>query len=60
MRTTQTEHLVNIDDMLPMVNIVGATGAVDASKTIASLKDGILEITLPKVESSKRRTITVQ
>lgn len=35
-------------------------GAVDASNTKASLKNGILEITLPKVESSKRRTITVQ
>lgn len=35
-------------------------GAVDASNTAASLKNGILEITLPKVESSKRRTITVQ
>jgi HSP20 family protein len=35
-------------------------GAVDASKTAASLKDGILEITLPKVESSKRRNIAIQ
>lgn len=35
-------------------------GAVDASNTKASLKNGILEITLPKVESSKRRNITVQ
>ncbi|MGZ8258885.1 MAG: Hsp20/alpha crystallin family protein, partial [Methylotenera sp.] len=60
MRTTQTKHLVNNDAMLPMVNIVGAAGAIDASKTVASLKDGILEITLPKLESSKRRTITVQ
>lgn len=34
-------------------------GAVDSSKAIASLKDGILEITLPKVESSKRRNISV-
>jgi len=35
-------------------------GSVDSSKTIANLKDGILEITLPKVESSKRRNIAVQ
>ena len=35
-------------------------GAVDTSRTTASLKSGILEITLPKVESSKRRTITVE
>ncbi len=34
--------------------------AVDASKTAANLKDGILEITLPKVESSKRRNIAVK
>jgi HSP20 family protein len=35
-------------------------GAVDASKATASMKDGILEIILPKVEGSKRRSITVQ
>lgn len=34
--------------------------AVDASKAQASLKDGILEITLPKVEASRRRNIAVQ
>lgn len=34
-------------------------GNVDASKTVANLKDGILEITMPKVETSKRRNITV-
>lgn len=34
-------------------------GAVDSSKADASLKDGILEITLPKMESSRRRSITV-
>ncbi len=33
---------------------------VDASKTVANLKDGILEITLPKLESSKKRNIAVQ
>ena len=32
---------------------------LDVSKTVASLKDGILEIKLPKVESSKRSNITV-
>jgi HSP20 family protein len=34
--------------------------SVDASKTAATLKDGILEITLPKVETSKRRNIAVK
>lgn len=32
---------------------------VDVTKTVANLKDGILEIKLPKVESSKRRNIRV-
>lgn len=35
-------------------------GAVDASNTAASLKNGILEIRLPKAESSKRRNIAVE
>lgn len=35
-------------------------GNVDASKTVANLKNGILEITMPKVETSKRRNIAVQ
>lgn len=35
-------------------------GAVDASRVSASLKDGMLEITLPKVEGSKRRSIKIQ
>jgi HSP20 family protein len=35
-------------------------GAVDSSKANATLKDGVLEITLPKTESSKRRSISVQ
>lgn len=35
-------------------------GAVDSSQAKASLKDGILEITMPKLESSKRRSISVQ
>lgn len=34
--------------------------AVDTSKANAMLKDGVLEVTLPKMESSKRRNITVQ
>jgi len=33
---------------------------VDESKVLANLKDGILEIKLPKLESSKRRSIKVQ
>jgi HSP20 family protein len=33
--------------------------AVDASKANAALKDGVLEITLPKLESCKRRNISV-
>jgi HSP20 family protein len=34
--------------------------AVDTSKTVASLKDGVLEIKLPKTEASKQRSIAVQ
>ena len=34
--------------------------AVDDAKVTASLKKGILEITLPKMESSKRRNIKVE
>lgn len=34
-------------------------GTVDSSKAAAAMKDGILEITLPKMESSKRRNIAV-
>jgi len=33
--------------------------AVDASKASAQLKDGVLELTLPKVEKSKRHTIRI-
>ncbi|HRQ04821.1 MAG TPA: Hsp20/alpha crystallin family protein [Nitrosomonas halophila] len=33
---------------------------VDASRTTASLKNGVLEIMLPKMEVSKRRSIEVQ
>lgn len=39
---------------------VTVPGNVDASKTVANLKDGILEITLPKSESSKRRSIVIE
>lgn len=35
-------------------------GAVDSSKATANLKDGVLEITLPKTEGSKRRSISVK
>lgn len=35
-------------------------GSVDSSKANASLKDGILEITLPKLESSRRRSVVVE
>jgi HSP20 family protein len=35
-------------------------GKFDASKVSASLKDGMLEVTLPKVEVSKRRNIKVE
>ena len=33
--------------------------AVDGSKAIASLKDGLLELTLPKVEKSKRHMVVI-
>ena len=33
--------------------------AVDTSKANAALKDGVLEINLPKLESSKRRNISI-
>jgi HSP20 family protein len=33
--------------------------AVDATKAKAQLKDGLLELTLPKVEKAKRHTITI-
>lgn len=35
-------------------------GEVDSTKTVANLKDGVLEITLPKLEASKRHSIAVQ
>jgi len=39
---------------------VAIPGQIDATKVAASLKDGVLEITLPKVEGSKRRSIKVE
>ncbi len=38
---------------------VGLPCAVDASKASAQLKDGMLELTLPKVEKAKRHTIKI-
>lgn len=35
-------------------------GAVDTAKAQANLKDGLLEINLPKIESSKKRNIQVK
>ena len=35
-------------------------GKFDASKAAANLKDGVLEVTLPKLEVSKRRNIKVE
>lgn len=35
-------------------------GAVDASRSVASLKDGVLEINMPKAEASKRKSIAVK
>ena len=35
-------------------------GKFDASKVTAALKDGVLEVTLPKLEVSKRRNIKVE
>lgn len=35
-------------------------GTVDATKAAASLKDGVLEIILPKAESSKKRNIAIK
>lgn len=35
-------------------------GKFDASRVNASLKDGVLEVTLPKIEASKRQNIKVE
>jgi HSP20 family protein len=39
---------------------VGLPSYVDADKAKASFKDGVLELTLPKVEKSKRRSIEIK
>ncbi|MDI1361802.1 Hsp20/alpha crystallin family protein [Methylotenera sp.] len=39
---------------------VSVPGTVDIANIVANLKDGILEIKLPKIEASKRRSIKVQ
>jgi HSP20 family protein len=39
---------------------VALPAQVHSDKAKASLKDGVLELTLPKVEKSKRRTVTVE
>ena len=39
---------------------VALPAEVKSDKAKASLKDGVLELTLPKVEKSKRRTVTVE
>lgn len=38
---------------------IGLPAAVDAAKAKASMKDGVLELTLPKVEKAKRRSIAI-
>ncbi|HEX5512814.1 MAG TPA: Hsp20/alpha crystallin family protein [Gammaproteobacteria bacterium] len=39
---------------------IGLPTYIDADKAAASFKDGVLELTLPKVEQSKRRQIPIQ
>lgn len=39
---------------------VALPAEVESEKARASLKDGVLELTLPKVEKSKRRTVAVE
>ena len=39
--------------------MVSLPAEVDESKAKASLKDGVLELTLPKIEKARRRTIKV-
>jgi HSP20 family protein len=40
--------------------MVDLPAAVDDSKAKAAMKDGVLELTLPKIEKSKRRTIAIE
>jgi HSP20 family protein len=39
---------------------VSLPGKVDGTKAKASFKDGVLEVTLPKLEGAKRHTIKVE
>lgn len=39
---------------------ISLSGNVDESKVVANLKNGILEVTLPKTETSKPRKVEVQ
>lgn len=39
---------------------IGLPENVDSAKTKASFKDGVLELVMPKLEKSQRRTITVE
>jgi HSP20 family protein len=39
--------------------VISLPAEVDEDKAKASMKDGILELTLPKIEKSKRRTISI-
>jgi len=38
---------------------LGLPCAIDASKASAQLKDGVLELTLPKIEKAKRHTVKI-
>jgi HSP20 family protein len=38
---------------------VALPGDVDSSKAKASFKEGVLELTIPKVEKAKRRSVTI-
>ena len=40
--------------------MVALPGEVDGEKAKASFKDGVLEIAIPKLETSKRRNIKVE
>lgn len=42
------------------VRAVALPGAVDTSKAKASLKDGVLELVMPKLEAAKRRKIPIK
>ena len=39
--------------------VIALPAEVDESRAKASMKDGMLELTLPKIEKSKRRTISI-